>query len=360
MRTLILSLIALAPLIGAEGGAGGAGGGNGGAGGNGGLIMVSPLPPEKLKEVEASLTPAQRQLVDDAVALQCNQADPAYGENRKALRDILLTELAQTDAPGRTRLLEALAKQIEYLRRKADPFSPTAAEKAAAATLPPTVAATVERLATGSVDEALAARRSLLGLGVGARVAILERARKAAPESGERLRLTEAADAIEQAYATERLLPLIDGAYARAAALTKERPDARIAVLVSRSALDLRTHPDESQIAALCYFSFTKAAHLYSHAMSIEFGNGPASRELCVRCYGGQEHEILDLGDARPAPASWEAALAAAKKPSGGERATAVKGHRYAERLLSRNDGIDGFATFTVLDVSDDWCVIAW
>jgi hypothetical protein len=349
LRTLVLALATFSRLAAADAG---------GAGGNGGVLMATPLPAVQLKQVEDSLTPAQRRLVDEAVALQSNRADPAYGENRKALRDLLLTELAQTDASRRSQLLDALANEVESLRRRSDPLSSTAADQAAAASLPPTVDATVERLATGTTDEALAARRALLGLGLGARVPILDRARKAPPESGERLRLIEAADAIAEAYSQERLLPVIDAAHARAAALAKEHPDARIATLIARTALGGNPHPDESVVAAQCYFSFTKASHAYSHAMSLEYGNGP--RSLGVRCYGGQQNEILDLGEGAPAHEGWAAALAAAKKPAGSERIAAVKGHRYAERLLSGNDGIDGYATFVVLDVSDDWCVIAW
>jgi len=141
-----------------------------------------------------------------------------------------------------------------------------------------------------------------------------------------------------------------------------DKKSSKITVLVSRTLLP-NDHPDSNYYSSLCYYSFHKDKHGYSHiAVSLEFGNGGDLFD--VNMYGGQENRFKDMGAVDFASVkSAPNAATTAMWPGDRDSLPAKVGHVYVEHCREPNgdEMVDFTVKFKVIDLKPgQWVVIEY
>ncbi len=333
----------------ADGGAGGGGGGGaGGAGGAGGTLPIAT--PADRDRLWGTLTKAQQALITAAsakVAAEMPDVDAAFAKAE------LLSALLAIGPGNRASALEQLATRLEDSDHPDDHDALTMDDLARGDKVAREASVPISDLEHGDVETADRAWRKLLAIGPDARAPVLARVQQLPPDSVAAMRLRLVAGELAQFSGHQRILKALEGAQKAIATLPPAARSTAIWVL-SRDACEAGDHGAYVG-QALCYWSFPMKKHTYgSDPVSLEYGN--AGSGFQVQMYGGQDNQIVDLGTRLQLPGSWTDALATTGALAGEIRATAVVGHRYAERL--HEPKVDSWVLFTVLAMDRDWCVI--
>jgi hypothetical protein len=337
-------------------------GGNAGNGGSGGVLTapaVPAVPDDELRKFEASLSPEQITALKDNQAALLNLHKAQGVENRfDASRDWRekLCHLYVKTEKERIDFFLQLNDSTDYMSRSHDPLYISKAEREAAGRLPPQAKVEVEKIATGTTTEVIAARQHVLAYGESCRALALDRARSAKSDSWERIKLHQLLDDLKLMSEVPKLLPVLEGPERRARDLDHSDPSRIHAVL-----LDMRFNAwmsdRDSPLSEFTYYSFHHKKRT-SNDSSLRYGNGVRHLDVCN--YTGQNSEIVDLGAHAKLPATWTDALKAVGKAKGDTNVLAVAGHSYAECWREPRLKVELFVVFEVMEATDDAVIISW
>jgi hypothetical protein len=348
----------VATLIGAQSGEAGAGGG---AGGNGSVLPTRLLSQQECDAFAASLTEEEHSLFQAGLA----QAQKRMGSaNRDGVRQMLLSEIClalRAQYYGdRQKMFADLKQATERMKREENPAYIDDNEKRSAADLPKEAGGFIDIIATDTVIAAMTARKRLFQYDDIQVAAALRLRAQSVAEGPRRWRLLDLAEEFTQEKELAALWHAAENAQMAAEAQKVSEKECVI-FLLSRQISDCVVVSRSGSYAGLCYYSFPKQSHGYKGAVSLLYGNGEGDRAFQVNMYGGQENEIVDLGETKPsAGMEWEAILNQRGLETGMEHVSATPNHWYAERLKEDRNHIDTLVFFRVCTVTPEYVIIAF
>ncbi len=322
-----------------------------------------PDDPPAGKEKGETAKPSGGDKIEDVVNAQAKYAARAGGRTRQSpqfLRQLVIAALARLTPEERTAYFKTVPRTI---RADLDLLYVSPAEKEAAEKLPESAKEAAEKLAGSDIPAMVTARRQLLGLGDGARALVAERARKLPDDSPLHIRFTQILHSFDQQAKVEHRLRVVEEAWQRAAALSKDRENskAKVAALVAYPVAAAFGENAADPYYLACYYSFANGGSQFKAptGFSIRFVAGD---NLQVAWTQGQYSVIKDRGKGDLSSVTRTPSRQTMKQwPASPYGYKAVPGNVYLMRWNVPSAQIDEVIKFKVLELKPgEYVVIEW